>query len=282
MSHSPVLTIAGVAVRLTLPRDDWWDALAPRLGHFEKGTDAPLALAVTLDPAVVPEPPGEPTLTAEEAGVRLRFDHYDGLVSPDGQAVLRIGEEGPAPTDLTYVMAVDSLLRIQLAQRLAQMDGLLMHAAGIEAPDGRAHVFFGPSGSGKTTMCRLSSPRLRVLCDEVVAIRLDGPEPTLHGTPFSGAWGHSLAESCPLAGLHRLRHAPETRRQPLQPGAAIREILESTVYYDQSPTGLSRALALSTLLAQAVPVDELLFEPEEKVWEILASPRQTSPLPSPQ
>jgi hypothetical protein len=218
-------------------------------------------------------PEADPLLSQDEAGVHLAFDQFLGIVSPTGEAVLHVSEPGPAPRDATYVMAIDSLLRIQLAQALAGADGLMMHAAGIVGPERRGAVFFGPSGSGKTTMCRLSAARFPILCDEVVAIRLNGGEPILYGTPFSGAWGRSMAAHCALGGLFRLRHAASTTLTELPAPRAVREILESTVYYDRSHDGLARALALVSSLVAAVPATELAFEPKEQVWETLSAHR---------
>lgn len=280
LSWATPLTIADVTFELHLPGQDWWAALETRLGDYRRPGPGGVPLVLELEPGLIRVDEAEPVIEAREGALTLRFDQYAGRVEEDGTASLRIGERGPGPSDLTYVMAVDSLLRMQLAQRLAQRGGLLMHASGIVGPDGLGHVFFGPSGSGKTTMCRLSSPNLTILCDEVVAVLTGAEGPEVHGTPFSGAWGHSVPASRPLAALHRLRHAPETHLTPLEPGRAIREILESTVYYDQSPAGIATVLDLVSRLVEAVQVDELAFEPKEQVWETLSKhlpgPRVTS------
>ncbi|MEB3328105.1 MAG: hypothetical protein VKQ33_02600 [Candidatus Sericytochromatia bacterium] len=261
---------------MTLPGPSWWPPVQARLGTFvgdDDGAPATCHLDVALAPGGPVLPPGEPTLTQDQAGTHLAFDQFRGVVSPDGRALLSVSEQGPAAQDETYVMAVDSLLRIQLAQALAQADGILMHAAGIVGPARRGAVFFGPSGSGKTTMCRLSARHFPILCDEVVAIRLHAGRPVLYGTPFAGAWGRSLADACPLAGLFRLRHARETSLVAVPPARAVREILESTVYYDRTSGGLARALTLVSALVTTVPVTELAFEPKEEVWQTLSAHR---------
>jgi len=271
-----LVVVAGVRLRVELPAEAWWPAVEERLGAFvvaDTGgqTDGDMRLVLTPGGPVLSEV--EPRLYQDAAGQHLAFDQFHGVVEPTGRAVLSMSESGPVASDATYVMAVDSLLRIQLAQRLAALDGLLMHAAGIVGPDRRGAVFFGPSGSGKTTMCRLSASRFPILCDEVVAIRLHDGSPVLYGTPFAGAWGRSIADACPLDGLFRLRHAPQTTLAPLAPARAVREILESTVYYDRSPGGLMRVFALVQSLLEAVPAMELAFEPKEQVWETLSARR---------
>jgi hypothetical protein len=271
-----VVTVAGTRVRVSLPHESWWPPLLGRFGEFVSSDDGAAltrCLNVVLTPTGPVLPDGEPFLSQDDDGMKLAFDQFQGVVAPNGDALLRVSEQGPNARDESYVMAVDSLLRIQLAQALAEEDGIMMHAAGIVGPDGEGAVFFGPSGSGKTTMCRLSASRYAILCDEVVAIRLHGGRPVLYGTPFAGAWGRSVAGASPLGGLYRLRHATETSLSALAPASAVREILESTVYYDRSQVGLMRALALVSTLVATVPATELAFEPKEQVWETLSALR---------
>ncbi|MEB3197255.1 MAG: hypothetical protein VKP62_08635 [Candidatus Sericytochromatia bacterium] len=265
------LAIAGFAIELDLPDPAWWPPLLPRLGAFlcDRPADARLTVALTLT-GELPEV-GEPLIFQDDAGTHLCHDQYHGTLSSDGSAKLRVLDPSSqsASPDAIFPMAIDGLLRLQISQLLTQQGGVMMHAAGIAGPNACGSVFFGPSGSGKTTLCGLSSARYDVLCDELVAVRLDGPEPELHSTPFFGAWGSSLPGTRPLAALYRLRKATQHRVSPLTPPAAIREILESTVYYDQSPKGLARSLEIAQRLVEQVPVRELHFALEESVWDTI-------------
>ena len=274
--EAPVLSLAGFDIEVLLPQGPWWPALAQRLGHFASTVGASsAALHVVLSDTAEGIPGGDPRVFQDESGLHLQHDQFHGHVTPDGEATLTITAPANSDPDPMFAMALDGLLRLQLCQLLQGVGGLMMHAAGIRSQDGVGHVFFGPSGSGKTTMCRLSHPQRTILCDELIAIRLDQGTPRLYSTPFAGAWGHSLPGDCPLSGLYRLRHAPHTTLRPLAPAVAAREILESMVYYDQSPAGLAQSLDIAARVVQLVPAMELAFKPEEAVWQILTAQAQT-------
>lgn len=274
MPWQPVLGLAGFNVALDLPSHCWWESLVDRLGHFavNETPDAFLCVQIT---APMPETDDrEPRVFQDARGLHLKHDQYFGTVCHPDEAVLQVATAPNTLPDATFPMAVDGLLRLLLAQLLQRTGSLMLHAAGLIGPQRKGYIFFGPSGSGKTTMCKLSDPQFPVLCDELIAIRLDREVPTLYSTPFAGAWGKSFPGHCALAGLYRLRHAPQTQVEDLSPSRAIREILESMVYYDQSPTGLSQSLEIAAHLAQAVPVRELAFLPEAAVWQTIAHQNQ--------
>lgn len=266
-----MLGLAGFRIALELPSGAWWAALAERLGHFGVEGAPTTTLSVRLTNPATGAPGGEPRVFQNADGLHLQHDQYHGCVRPDGRTILRVAATPDSLPDPIFAMAVDGLLRLQLAQLLQGVGGLMLHAAGIRGPHELGYVFFGPSGSGKTTMCRLSYPRYAILCDELIAIRLDRASPTLYSTPFAGAWGRSDPGECPLRGLYRLRHAPHTHLSILPRVAAVRDILESLVYYDQSPAGLSQSLEIATQLVQAIPAQELAFQPEESVWQTITA-----------
>lgn len=270
------ITIAGLTVAVELPGPSWVTPLLPRLGKFVSDRSADLRCRVVLEPDTAGAPTGDQRVEDDASGLYLRLDRFEGHLPPTGDAVLRVFQPEADPIDLTFVMVIDSFLRLCMERLLAEHGGLMFHAAGIAVSDQAGYVFFGPSGSGKTTMCGLSSPRFRVLCDEVIAVRLLEAEVRLYGTPFNGAWGDSLAEDVPLAEMFYLRQAPHIRRVPLREPEALHVLLESAVVYHQSTEYLS--LLLDTLLAlmHRVPVTQLEFLPKETVWETILYP---SPAP---
>lgn len=270
------VSVAGLTVGLDLPHESWQAALAPRLGKFFAEGPADLVVVVALDPDLAAAPGGDPRVEQDERGLHLRHDQFHGVLPAAGPGCLTIHERGPDPADLTWVMSVDSFLRIAFAQLLAARGGLMFHAAGIATADASGaeagFVFFGPSGSGKTTVCQLSAPGRRILCDEIVAVRPEGPGARLYGTPFAGAWGDSLAEDVPLRGMFWLKQATRHRVVPLEDATAVRALLESAVIYDRSPTGLIAALEAATALIHRVPVTQLEFAPKETLWETVLAP----------
>lgn len=260
------VSVAGLTVGLDLPHAGWRGPLEPRLGKFLTSERADLIVHVRLDPREDAAPGGDPRVEQDERGLHLRHDQFHGVLPPTGDGVLTIHERGPDPVDLTWVMTVDSFLRICFAQLLAARGGLMFHAAGIATGDA-GYVFFGPSGSGKTTVCQVSALSRRILCDEIVAVRPEGPGARLYGTPFAGAWGDSLAEDVPLRGMFWLKQAPVHRVVPLEDATAVRALLESAVIYDRSPAGLIATLEAATALIHRVPVTQLEFAPKETLWE---------------
>lgn len=266
------LTIAGWTLAVDLPDPRWLPPLLPRLGRFlsERPADQRLAVVLDHDPALAPG--GEPRVEETDAGLYLRHDNFEGHVPAEGPARLTIFQPGDAPDDPTYTMVVDSLLRLCLAEHLLPRGGVMLHAAGIAASDQAGYVFFGPSGAGKTTVCRLSHPRYRILCDEIVAIRPDDGRYRLYGTPFCGAWGESLNEDVPLCELFFLRQAPRIRRVPLTLPHAVRALMESAVVYRTGPATVSQLMDALIALLQGVDATQLEFEPKESLWETVLSP----------
>lgn len=264
-------SVAGLTVGLDLPHAGWRGPLEPRLGKFLTQETPELIVRVTLDPREDAAPGGDPRVEQDERGLHLLHDQFHGVLPPTGDGALTIYERGPDPIDLTWVMTVDSFLRICFAQLLAARGGLMFHAAGIATGEA-GYVFFGPSGSGKTTICQLSAASRRILCDEIIAVRPEGRGARLYGTPFAGAWGDSLAEDVPLRGMFWLKQATRHRVVPLDDATAVRALLESAVNYDRSPAGLIATLEAATALIRRVPVTQLEFAPEETLWETVLAP----------
>jgi hypothetical protein len=270
------VTIAGLTVSVELPHAGWLPPLQPRFGKFLSEQPADMACRLVLDADASRAPGGEPRIEEDETGLYLRHDNFEGHLPPDGPGRLTIFQAGADPEDATYTMVVDSFMRLCLAQLLAARGGAMFHAAGVAVASGTeraaGYVFFGPSGSGKTTVCRLSHPRYRILCDEVIAVRPEGDGVRLYGTPFNGAWGDSLAEDVPLAEMFYLKQAPHTRRAPLRESEGLRALLESAVVYHRSTEFVSSLLDALLGLMKRVPVTQLEFEPKESLWETVLSP----------
>jgi hypothetical protein len=268
------VTIARLTVHFDLPGHSWLAPLLPRLGKFQAdaGAVADLSCEVRLEQDLALAPGGEPRVEQEDDGLHLRHDNFHGHLPPTGQAKLVIVQPGDTPVDATYTMVIDSFLRLALAQLLAARGGLMLHAAGISTDPDAGYVFFGPSGSGKTTICRLSSPRYRILCDEIIAIR-PGPEgDRLYGTPFNGAWGDSLNEDVPLRELFYLRQANHTGRVSLSTHEAARALLESAVAYHREPEFIGHLLDVALDLIKRVPITQLNFIAKETLWETVLAP----------
>lgn len=266
------VTIAGLTVALTVPHEGWLTPLLTRLGKFRSKARPDFEATLLCDPEIAAAPGGEPRVEEEYDGLHLRHDNFHGHLPTRGRGCIVVYQTEADPVDATYTMVVDSYLRLCLAQLLAAQGGLMMHAAGIAVSKESGFVFFGPSGSGKTTVCQLSHPRYRILCDEIIAIRPEAGGARLYGTPFNGAWGDSLAEDVPLTELFYLRQAAANRRVPLTTAEAARAVLESAVVYHHSPEFAGHLLDLVFAMLQRVPVTQLEFVPKETLWETVLVP----------
>jgi hypothetical protein len=268
------VTIARITVTFNLPGPTWLDSLLPRLGKFRaaNGAVADLHCDVLLEKNLALAPGGEPRVEQEDNGLHLRHDNFHGHLPPSGPACLVIVQAQDTPVDATYTMVIDSFLRLALAQLLAARGGLMLHAAGIATGPDAGYVFFGPSGSGKTTVCRLSSPRFRILCDEIIAIRPEPEGDRLYGTPFNGAWGDSLNEDVPLRELFYLKQADHTDRVTLSTHEAARALLESAVAYHRDPEFIGHFLDVALDLIKRVPITQLDFIAKETLWETVLAP----------
>ena len=144
---------------------------------------------------------------------------------------------------------------------------LIIHAAALaEGADG--WLMSGPSGSGKSTLAALFPER--ALCDEFVAVRLDGRAPRLGALPFWTS-GRGGAE---LRGVYLLQHGPSDRRRRLTASEAFARLRREVVWPTFDPAALERAFtALFDLIAR-VPVWELTFRPSAEVWRLISKEPQ--------
>lgn len=139
---------------------------------------------------------------------------------------------------------------------------LILHAAALAEGDG-GWLMSGPSGSGKSTLAALFPKH--ALCDEFVAVRLDGRAPRLGALPF---WT-SRRGGAELRGVYLLRHGREDRRRRLTAGEAFARLRREVVWPTFDPAALHRAFdALFDLIAR-VPIWELAFRPTPEVWQVI-------------
>ncbi len=140
--------------------------------------------------------------------------------------------------------------------------GLMLHAAALADGD-RGWIFSGPSGVGKSTLAGLFPER--ALCDEFVALSLDGRVPRLGALPF---W-HSRRGSANLVGIYLLRHGENDHRRRLDPGEAFARLRREVVWPTFDTGALNRAFATLFRLIESVPVWELAFRPGREVWRVI-------------
>lgn len=163
--------------------------------------------------------------------------------------------------------AVDSVLRIVHSLILACRGGFLLHAAsGIH--NRKAYIFSGISGAGKTTMARLAPRDVVLLTDEVSYIRRQGDQYLAFGTPFSGELAR-VGNNCSaqVAALFFLEKDGENRFDSLPASHAVQRLMRNILFFAHDSNLVERIFATACDFVSRVPVYELAFYPDARVWE---------------
>jgi len=178
--------------------------------------------------------------------------HYNRLVvkEADGRRFI--------PNPFSYPL--DRLLMMYI---LAEREGVMMHAAGVEI-DGKGYIFPGRSGTGKSTLSRKFVSRRGpvVLNDERVVVRKIDGEFNAFGTPWPGDAEIAVNRGLPLSGIFFIHHGARDRIREIQPGEALKRLLplSSIPWFD--PERMSRVLLFCEDLISRVPSYDLYFTPD--------------------
>jgi hypothetical protein len=165
--------------------------------------------------------------------------------------------------------SIDSVLRILHTLMLAPEGGFLLHASSA-VRNGKAFLFSGVSEAGKTTMARLAPPDAAVLTDEASYVRKVGGRYFAFGTPFAGELGEPGKNiSAPIAALYFLAKGSENRIDPVDSAAAIQRLLRNILFFAHQPEMVRQVFDAACAFVAAVPVYQLTFFPDPRVWELL-------------
>jgi hypothetical protein len=165
--------------------------------------------------------------------------------------------------------SIDSVLRILHTLMLAPEGGFLLHASSAVRA-GKAFLFSGVSEAGKTTMARLAPPDVTLLTDEASYVRKVNGEYFAFGTPFAGEFGEPGENiSAPIAALYLLKKAPENRIEPIAPAVATHRLLRNILFFAHQPEMVRQVFDAACAFVAAVPVYELAFFPDQRVWELI-------------
>jgi hypothetical protein len=163
---------------------------------------------------------------------------------------------------------LDELLMVH---RLAQGEGVEVHAVGLTDENGSGHLFLGHSGAGKSTTARLWSarPGARILSDDRIVLRAHGGQIWMYGTPWHGDAGISSPNSALLSRIYLLEHGPRNECIPVAPGLAAAELFARSFVPHYSPEAIRFTLDFLDRLAHQIPCSVFRFVPDGSAVEAI-------------
>jgi hypothetical protein len=164
--------------------------------------------------------------------------------------------------ELTANRVLENLLRVMIAYRAIEADGLLLHSAGV-VHSGGGYVFSGYSNAGKTTLStKALSAGAMVLSDDMnLLVPQDGAY-RVRKMPFAGELGQkpelaATPAAVPLEGLILLEKAPELTVQLVSRARAVAGLLANCPFVNEDAEEFSALMSALTRLVDKIPVIRL-------------------------
>lgn len=164
------------------------------------------------------------------------------------------------------LMPTDQLL---LTQLLADRDGLIIHASGIDI-HGQGLIFVGHSDAGKSTLSRMLSNRGRILCDDRIIIRKKERRFRVYGTWSHGDFPLVSGSDAPLRYIFFLHKHERNRLERLDaPSLKIQSLLPCIIKGLETPDWWRKTLAVIEDMLHHVVCYRLYFSQREDVFNML-------------
>jgi hypothetical protein len=175
-----------------------------------------------------------------------------------GQILLNRCYLGDARAVFPLEYPIDELI---MTHRLAQREGVEVHAVGLVDRDGSGHLFLGHSGAGKSTTARLWKPEagVQLLSDDRIILRQHDGEFWMYGTPWHGDAGIASPGRARVTSIFVLEQAPENKIVPLKPSQAVAELFARSFAPHYISAGLEFTLLFLEELAQQIPCATFQF-----------------------
>ncbi len=157
-------------------------------------------------------------------------------------------------------------IELLLIQYLAQEQGMIVHASGIDDGD-QGLLFVGESGAGKSTLSNLwyQDGGGAVLSDDRIILRKKDGEYWMYGTPWHGEARFVSPRSAKLLQIYFLQHDQTNEVRPMNRADTVVEFLKASFPPFWDASGVEFAMAFLSNLAEAVPCQALLFKPDQSV-----------------
>jgi len=261
-SHEIVIEVGGIPIAVRTIEARFAKLLRTRYGDYVRQGATP---EFTFDAEIVQpndvDPDADARVWLEKGEWRLERGDFRASWNPSA----RRGEVRQSLNPYS----IDAVLRIVHTLLLADEGGFLLHASSA-VRNGKAFLFSGVSEAGKTTMARLAPPDVELLTDEVSYVRKVDGRYFAYGTPFAGEMGTPGKNiSAPIAALYLLNKADGNRIEAIDPADAARRLLRNILFFAHQPESVRQVFLSACAFVSAVPVSQLSFFPDQRVWDLI-------------
>lgn len=262
LSREVVVEIGGLPIAIETTDADFERLLRVRYANYVTSRDpAQFALRVRLTTPSATDPDADAEVWLEDDEWKMTRGDFRARLNPTE----RLGYVTQSPNPYS----IDSVLRIIHTLVLAREGGFLLHASSA-VRNGKAFLFSGVSEAGKTTMARLAPSDAEVLTDEASYVRNMDGRYFAYGTPFAGELGLPGKNiSAPISALYLLKKGSENRLDKIAPAEAVGRLLRNILFFAHQPELVRDVFEAACAFAAAVPVFQLTFFPDQRVWELI-------------
>ena len=257
-----VIEIGGIPIALETNDAGFVTILKGRYGDYMRlGGKSDFKFRVELIEPDSFNPDDDAVVWLEDGEWRLERGDFRARWSPETREGLI--RQTPNP------YSIDSVLRITHTLLLAKTGGFLLHASSA-VRNGKAFLFSGLSEAGKTTIARLAPQDATLLTDEASYVRRLNDQYLAYGTPFAGELGEPGKNvSAPIAAVYLLAKSQENRITKIEPAEATRRLLRNILFFAHDEELVRHVFESACAFVAAVPVYELSFFPDERVWDLI-------------
>jgi hypothetical protein len=261
-NHDVVIEIGGLPIEVQTTDAEFERILMKRYGDYIKPGMAPnFGLRVELVQPGSFDPDADAEVWLEDSEWRMERGDFRARWSPAKHQGEVLQSANP--------YSIDSVLRIVHTLMLAPEGGFLLHASSA-VRNGKAFMFSGLSEAGKTTMARLAPEDVSLLTDEASYIRKVDGRYLAYGTPFAGELGEPGKNiSAPIAAVYLLAKGPENRIEEIDPAVAAKRLLRNILFFAHQSDLVRQVFESACAFVAAVPVYQLTFFPDQRVWELI-------------
>jgi hypothetical protein len=260
--HEVIIEVGGIPIAVRTSDPAFQKLLQNRYGDYVKtGQHSEFVLDVDLLSQCISDPDADVRVWMQDGDWQLERGDFRADWSPERRHGHIRQTANP--------YSIDSVLRIVHTLLLARDGGFLLHASsGVRK--GKAFLFSGLSEAGKTTMARLAPSDVELLTDEASYVRKVGAHYVAFGTPFAGDLGKPGKNiSAPIAALYLLAKAGENQVTPVEPTDAVRRLMRNILFFTHDPELVRLVFQSACAFVGTVPVFQLSFLPDNRVWELI-------------